>query len=265
MRGIAIISFPHQVMPSLKDIAQFVQNIQCLTWRQHIRVDLFEALERLADDGVRSFVEVGPGSMLTGFVTDTIESDNVLAVATDKQGVDSIRQLQAVLASFFVRGTAVRPNGLKKHLRPLVPTVGVLSRHRFSRSEASSVGVLKTHFSLMRDFLGQQGRMMAQFGQTLPTRTDFSESQSVRKDPSTVVLSKGSFDPTTSRREDRKVIVEWQLNVTSSRFLKDHCFGRIVSERQPELRPLAVLPFTVSVECFKSSLISRRLLHACSA
>ena len=215
-------------------------------WTNSVRFR--EALERLADDGVRSFVEVGPGSMLTGFVTDTIGSDNVLAVATDKEGVDSIRQLQAVLASFFVRGTAVRPNGLKKHLRPLVPTVGVLSRHRFPRSEASSVAVLKSHFSLMRDFLGQQGRMMAQFGQTLPTRTDFSESQSVRKDPSTVVLSKGSFDPTTSRREDRKVIVEWQLNATSSRFLNDHCFGRIVSERQPELRPLAVLPFTVSVE-----------------
>ena len=207
-----------------------------------------ETLEHLVGAGVQSFVEVGPGSMLTGFVTDTVGSESVLAVATDKAGVDSIFQLQTVLAQFFVRGTAIRPDGLQKHLRPLAPAVAVTSKARSSGGEVPSAAVLKSHFALMRDFLGQQGRMMAQFGDPLQGRFDDLGSQTAGKDPSPAALSKNSFDPTTSRRENRDVIVEWQLDATTVRFLRDHAFGRSVSERQPELRPLAVMPFTVSVE-----------------
>ena len=215
-------------------------------WTNSVRFR--EALERLADDGVRSFVEVGPGSMLTGFVTDTIGSDNVLAVATDKEGVDSIRQLQGLLAQFFVRGTPVRPNGLRKQLDPSSSVEDVSSRRRMRRHKASSVEVLKAHFSLMQEFLDQQGHMMRQISQTPQTRSEVSVRQAVQEDSPAAVFSKTSFAPATSWRDGGQTIVEWQLDVASCRFLRDHCFGRIVSERQPELRPLAVLPFTASVE-----------------
>ena len=224
-------------------------------WTHTVR--FHEALTRLTREGVRSFVEVGPGAMLTGFVTDTVGRGKALAVATDKQGVEPVRQLQTVLAEFFLRGAPVRPDGLRKRLAlssSLPEAVSMPERPDQSRSQANA---LSGHFSLMREFLGQQQRLMLKFTQQIGARTQSAVvRQSADSAASSVPAGQKYPDaPIRLQQNGGQTAVEWQLDAASHRFLRDHSFGRVVSERQPQLRPLPVLPFTASVEYMARSAV----------
>ena len=90
-----------------------VRDLLSAQWHQPVRFR--ETIAQLAADGVRTFVEVGPGGRLTGFVRDILlrgagqetGSADILAVAANLESRATIFQLQACLAQLFVRGHAL--------------------------------------------------------------------------------------------------------------------------------------------------------------
>ncbi|HUJ78997.1 MAG TPA: beta-ketoacyl synthase N-terminal-like domain-containing protein [Nitrospiria bacterium] len=65
-------------------------------WAQPVRFR--ETIERLFDDGVRIFIEIGPKGNLTGFVDDTLKTQPHLAVASDSHRRHGATQLNHALA-----------------------------------------------------------------------------------------------------------------------------------------------------------------------
>lgn len=66
------------------------------------RVRFSETVERMYDDGARIFVEVGPGSILTGFVDDILRDKPHLALSADSRRAPGLEHLLGVLAQLFV-------------------------------------------------------------------------------------------------------------------------------------------------------------------
>jgi acyl transferase domain-containing protein len=68
-----------------------------------------ETIERMYADGIRCFVEAGPGGRLQGFVRDTLRGRNVQVFAANLEQRDTLHQLQVLLGQLFAEGFAVRP------------------------------------------------------------------------------------------------------------------------------------------------------------
>lgn len=79
-----------------------------------------ELTERLYEEGVRAFIQVGPGS-LTGFVADRLGDREHLAMAVNVPKRDGLGQLRRVLAALWVDGygasCAAEPAGAATGLR----------------------------------------------------------------------------------------------------------------------------------------------------
>jgi acyl transferase domain-containing protein/phosphopantetheinyl transferase len=63
-----------------------------------------ETMLRLHEEGVRTFIEVGPGATLSAFVRDTLGRGKALTLSSNHPRRSALFQLQSVLAELFVRG-----------------------------------------------------------------------------------------------------------------------------------------------------------------
>jgi amino acid adenylation domain-containing protein len=84
------------------DDPEVIRDVLAGQWRSTVRFRVL--LERLYAEGYRTFVEVGPGDRLTGFVRDTLRSTGAVAVATNIEGRDTSDQLRVALATLIARG-----------------------------------------------------------------------------------------------------------------------------------------------------------------
>jgi acyl transferase domain-containing protein/phosphopantetheinyl transferase len=82
-----------------------------------------ELTERLHDDGVRVFVQIGVGSV-AGFVDDTLAGRDRLTVVTNTPKRSGLDQLRRVAAALWVEGAAPRLDRLPRATRPAAPAVG---------------------------------------------------------------------------------------------------------------------------------------------
>ncbi|MBW1885606.1 MAG: acyltransferase domain-containing protein, partial [Deltaproteobacteria bacterium] len=67
-------------------------------------VKFVDMIESMYEAGIRSFVEVGPGSVLTGLVGRILEDRPHVAVNLDRKGKDGVRSLFEALARISVEG-----------------------------------------------------------------------------------------------------------------------------------------------------------------
>jgi acyl transferase domain-containing protein len=86
------------------------------------RVRFTETILRLYEDGVRIFVEVGPSSILTGFVGDILASKPHLAIASNRGKRSAVAEVLQMLAQLFVHGV---PMDLSR-LYPTVKTAALV-------------------------------------------------------------------------------------------------------------------------------------------
>ena len=77
-----------------------------------------ETILKLHDEGIRTFIEVGPGGKLVGFVRDILKGRPQTALASNVPGKSALLQVQLVLASRFVGGTDIDLAPLFEH-RPV--------------------------------------------------------------------------------------------------------------------------------------------------
>lgn len=64
-----------------------------------------DQIETMYADGVRTFVEVGPGGALTGLVNQILDGREHLAISLDRRGQDGDAMLQSALGQLAIQGT----------------------------------------------------------------------------------------------------------------------------------------------------------------
>ncbi len=83
-----------------------IQKMAAGQWALPVRFR--ESIEDLYSSGYRTFIEVGPSSNLTSFVSDILRGREHLAVASNSRRQPGLTQLQRVLARLFVGGFELR-------------------------------------------------------------------------------------------------------------------------------------------------------------
>lgn len=78
------------------------------TQQIYSRVRFRETVERLYAEGARTFIEVGPGGSLTGFVRDSLHGKPCTAMATAISGRPVLAQILNVAAQLFVQNVPVK-------------------------------------------------------------------------------------------------------------------------------------------------------------
>ena len=87
-----------------------------------------ETVNALYESGVRTFVEVGPGAVLTGLVTAILGTRPHRAIALDRKGRDGVQTLLTGLARLAGAGITFQARNLfaDTRLPPDVVTTGKL-------------------------------------------------------------------------------------------------------------------------------------------
>ena len=79
-----------------------VRDVLARQWVSTVRFR--NVIERLHGEGITTFVEVGPGDHLSGFVRDTLRGKGAVTIATNVERRDTLRQLNTAVAQLFVNG-----------------------------------------------------------------------------------------------------------------------------------------------------------------
>ncbi|RME24001.1 MAG: acyltransferase domain-containing protein [Deltaproteobacteria bacterium] len=195
-----------------------------------------ELVEALHADGVRVFVQVGPGS-LVGFVSDTLRGRDHLAMSANEPQRSGLAQLRRLCAALFVEGAdpdlTVFDPGARRGGMPLslgVPLVHVqtsLSLSPAAPGAGTVPGTLGRAFTAVHD---EVGRSLSAVQAALRSRGGDR--------PRAPVAPAAVIGP---REETRR------LSVADQPFLVDHCLipqppgWPVLADRNP------VVPMTMSV------------------
>jgi malonyl CoA-acyl carrier protein transacylase len=248
------------------DAPDQIKEIACSLW--HKPVLFRETIERMYADGIRIFLEVGPGSRLVGFVRDTLHRRSHFSISASSDTPTSMPRLLGALALLFV-SRVWDPQLLYPRNAEFVPQIqsqkepapqptsnsagrGCLNRAMTLTRQLQNSRALSLHFSLMSDFLATQENLALAFYRTLRKKHSISA----------VVPGPAQFEhplppqaPVDSRllsqRHNEGATTSWfcDLDIQKHAFLRDHAFGKIDSAMgRPRLLPLPIVPLAYSLE-----------------
>lgn len=206
-----------------------VRNLAVEQWVRP--VEFARMVERMHADGVRLFVEAGPGGMLSGFVEDVLRGQPMAAVPTNLRRTSGPTQVNRLAGQLLVHGVPLAVGELFSDVadrvewepRPAVP------------SHADPV--MAGYFAAMEHFLDVQRDVFAAYfsGET--------PAPHAAEKPFAFVGEIVAHVPGES------VVIRRTLDEREDRFGSDHALGgRGVSRVDPSQRGLPVLPMTVSLE-----------------
>lgn len=95
-------------------------------------IDFPATIRRAYDDGVRSFIEIGPRDTLTRAIEATLKDRPHMAIATDRIGIDDTHQLALLTAKLFTEGHSVNMDWLDDRFNTLRAAVPNSSQPNFS-------------------------------------------------------------------------------------------------------------------------------------
>jgi acyl transferase domain-containing protein len=87
-----------------------VRKLAAQQWSQKVRFR--ETVQKMHDDGVRIFLEVGPSANLTAFVNDILIDRDYVALASNVRRRSGLEQLLSVLGQLYVAGRGPRMDRL---------------------------------------------------------------------------------------------------------------------------------------------------------
>jgi len=91
-----------------------IRDTACGQWARPVR--FVETVERLYDDGVRVFVEVGPSANLSAFVGDILRGrDDVVSIATNSRRQSDVKHFHSAIAQLWAVGCPMAPSALFEH------------------------------------------------------------------------------------------------------------------------------------------------------
>lgn len=227
------------------------------------RVDVASTLHRVVEEqNLTCLVEVGPGTTLSACAADALRDSNVLVLAVDG-GRGGLSGLARCLALLHVHGVDLdistlhsirdqRPDHVplaeRVDLLELDPNIGVpvgtvasAPGRPGGAPQVDVAHVVDVHLSLMRQFLDTQA-IAAGTGLHAPAPPRPAPISAVGAPSSDWLLGE-----CVDRGRDHAVYLK-VFDPASDRFLSDHAIGGQVSQRDHSLTPLAVVPFTVSME-----------------
>lgn len=78
-------------------------------------VEFQQMIEQMYEAGARIFVECGPGTVLTGLVSDILDGKEYITLSLERNGKHGITQLQHLIAQALIAGVDVDQSKLYKH------------------------------------------------------------------------------------------------------------------------------------------------------
>ena len=129
--------------------AESARALASAQWSSVVRFG--DTIERLYGDGYRTFLEVGPGNKLTGFVDDVLRKRPHVAVSACSSSRPDLEQLHHMAAELFVNGYAI-------------------DAARFTLAPPQTPGIVEHHFALMQEFVATQERVFAMFENAMGNR-----------------------------------------------------------------------------------------------
>lgn len=243
-----------------------------------------KALERMYDDGIRVFIDVGPGGRLAGFVRDTLGEKPHSALALDTESRTDGTTLMRALAQMFTLGllddatigVPTRATGTvtstdavrcppKVHPTPAAvlpqPTeamapVVVVSPTVAAGGISARAAIATAHFDLMRGHLSQETRVFSALAARLkvPSGAALSGSAPTAKRPRKVLAPAQplpnplrQFGLTKMDISDTTLSATLCMDPSRQSFLSDHAFCKARSA-DPARHGLPVLPLMMSAE-----------------
>jgi malonyl CoA-acyl carrier protein transacylase/phosphopantetheinyl transferase (holo-ACP synthase) len=217
-------------MSPFSTVPDEIKELALSQWARTVRFR--ETIERMYDDGYRTFVEVGPGNRLTGYVSNTLGKRRHLALATNAANISGPLQFRSMCAQLFVRGRNLR--FASRADKPMEPK-------RIDGQADSIAELMACHSQTMREFLASQLRVLQAFPNIGHTASALGPAvvRSTRKLP---------LGGRVVARDQDSLETRIRLAVEDQPFLAHHTLGRNLSTRQPEVHALPVMPFSFSVE-----------------
>ncbi len=240
-----------------------------------------ETVERLHEDGVRTFLEVGPGNLLTPFVGDILRGRPHTALAMGAE--PSLQSFLDGLGQLYVAGVPWNAEALLAEGSPepasldeLLPPVRPASADEHAPSPTTAIPsappppalpqrvpvdraeIVKAHFELMNRFLESQARLHA----LLVARLQ-QPAASPRVRPPETAPSPTGTKPSAPllgevvERSPTRLVARRRLAAGEDRYLLDHCFGRAgkVAQTAPE-SGLPVQPMAFSIEAVAEAAVA---------
>lgn len=237
--------------------ADGVRDLAVSQWARTVRFGA--TIERLYADGFRTFVEVGPGSTLTGFVRNTLRGRPHVALSTHVARRPGLEHLLQVFGRLYVSGHDVSPAALADK-RIGLSRVGTEDRvaspveapapSMVQLTPAAVVpdapigGVVEAHFALMREFLDQQARVHDLMVAAL-SNAPAAPLESAVGSTAVCDLPLLGTRITTSLGH---LVADRRFARSSDLFLRHHTFGPVGQNADPHTLGLPVMPFTMSLE-----------------
>lgn len=202
----------HTAAP-LPDDADQCRQVMTAQWTGLIHFR--DTIEQVYATGVRTFIEVGPGSTLTAFVEDVLRGRPHLAVSTSPGSRGEVAQLWHMLGELFLAGLPIDPTRLWALLDGMAPD---------SDSVSDPVAVHRRLIAETRLRLARAATKVIAAQRALPLLGD--------------VLTDAAGGLTARRHFSRSI----------DTFVDDHALGRRRAAHPGGGYPLPVLPFTLSLE-----------------
>ena len=251
-------------------------------WTRCVRFG--DTVQRLYEDGVRNFVEVGPGSRLSGFVHNSLRGHPHAAFSINVQGRHGLEQFLKSLGHLFILGQPIDLGRLIADSHTAKTATQTDTRQ--PTNTHATQHILAEHFRLMQAFLEGQRRSQKELEFTLGTlgsvpRPNRHAVELGHKAPSTkpspnplpkgdgILISGGGLGWGQGKSEASLASgrpLSWPMlggqietgdgwlkarrtfTLSSDPFLAHHAFGLRHSEAIGEVRGLPVIPFTFSME-----------------
>ncbi len=248
--------------PSIRDLASS-------QWASPVRFR--ETIEAMHHDGVRVFIECGPRGNLSSFLDDTLRGKAYAAVPANLMHRSGIAQLNHLCAMLLAQGVELNLSHLYAHRAPepyppqrpprpsrAMPVASGLQPLRLpdgftlpgsGRAEpvpsgapaASNVSpraeVMRQYFANMTTFLAlQQKALSGYLGGSQPAA---APAPPVARPFATEVVE---------AVPGRRAVVRHRFTLDRDRLFRHHTLGRAVSDFDPTLTGMPVVPLTVTME-----------------
>lgn len=205
-----------------------------------------ELVQRLYDDGFRQFIEIGPSSNLSAFTTDILRGkQDTLTAASNQRQKSGLESLQTLLGQLFVRGTVFDWSPLYQHRHLNLIDLKAMPSNAESRLPSFDFPTTLPVARLPEAIAQQVRKQLSQSPQAPPptsTSVNAAVNTSSETSPNWPLLGE-----VVDRTPDR-LVCDRTFTLTEDGFLKDHVFGGSLSQYQPQLKALPVIPLTFSLE-----------------